>query len=62
MARDALIVLLEDERAQLLTLEATLEGLGEVHGFSSGASALDFLRERQADAAGCRWASRRSSA
>lgn len=45
------IVILEDERPQLLLLQATLRGAGDIAAFSDPIAALDYLREKPADAA-----------
>ncbi len=51
MNSEPLILVLEDERPQLLTLRATLEPLGRVTDFSDPVRALEFIREEQVDAA-----------
>ncbi len=45
------ILILEDERAQLLTVKAALRGLGEIKEFSDPHAALIFLQQQTADAA-----------
>lgn len=45
------IVILEDERAQLLAVRAALHGLGEIQEFASPSPALDFLKKHTVDAA-----------
>lgn len=45
------IIILEDDRAQILALTATLGDLGTIHAFSDGAAALTFAQEHPVDAA-----------
>ncbi len=51
MNAQATIVVLEDERPQLMLLQAALQGAGEVAAFSDPVAALDFLRNQPADVA-----------
>jgi len=51
MNAQATIVVLEDERPQLLLLQAALQGAGEIAAFSDPLAALDFLRNQPVDAA-----------
>lgn len=51
MNSEPLILVLEDERPQLLTLRATLEPLGRVTDFSDPLRALEFIQEQRVDAA-----------
>lgn len=45
------IVVLEDEKPQLLALRAALEGLGEMQAFSDPEAALEYLRVHRVDVA-----------
>ncbi len=45
------IVILEDERAQLLAVRAALHGIGELKGFADPSPALVFLKHHMVDAA-----------
>jgi CheY-like chemotaxis protein len=51
MNAQATIVILEDERPQLMLLEAALQGAGEIAAFSDPIAALDFLQSQPADVA-----------
>lgn len=51
MNSEPLILVLEDERPQLVTLRATLEPIGRVTDFSDPERALAFIRGQQVDAA-----------
>ncbi|HEX2852595.1 MAG TPA: hypothetical protein VHO24_05100, partial [Opitutaceae bacterium] len=51
MNPQATIVVLEDERPQLMLLQATLHEAGEVAAFSDPVAALKFLKDHPADAA-----------
>jgi len=51
MNAQATIVVLEDERPQLMLLQAALHGTGEIAAFSDPIAALDFLRNQPVDAA-----------
>ena len=51
MTSQPVILVLEDEKPQLLALRAALEGLGELREFADPDSALGFIRQHTADAA-----------
>ena len=51
MNSDPVILILEDERAQILTLRAQLAGLGKLVEFTDPPRALDYLRHSPCDAA-----------
>lgn len=51
MNAQATIVVLEDERPQLMLLQAALSGAGEIVAFSDPVAALDFLRNQPVEAA-----------
>ena len=51
MNAQATIVVLEDERPQLMLLQASLHDAGEVAAFSDPVAALDFLKTRPVDVA-----------
>jgi len=51
MTSEPVIVVLEDERPQVLAIRAALKGLGEVRDFADPDSALSFVKEHAADAA-----------
>lgn len=51
MNAQATIVVLEDERPQLMLLQAALQGAGEIAAFSDPVAALDFLKNQPVDAA-----------
>jgi CheY-like chemotaxis protein len=51
MNSQATIVVLEDERPQLMLLQAALDDAGEVAAFSDPVAALDFLKAQPADVA-----------
>jgi CheY-like chemotaxis protein len=51
MNSEPLILVLEDERAQILTLHAALESIGRVADFSDPEHALDFVKSQEVDAA-----------
>ncbi len=51
MNSEPLILVLEDERPQILTLRATLEPLGRVADFSDPERALEYIETQQVDAA-----------
>lgn len=51
MNAQATIVVLEDERPQLMLLEASLHDAGEVAGFSDPIAALDFMKSHRVDVA-----------
>ncbi len=51
MTSQPFIVLLEDERAQLLAVRAALKGLGEIQEFGDPTAALGFLKQHAVDAA-----------
>jgi CheY-like chemotaxis protein len=51
MTSRPVIVLLDDERPQLLAMRAALQGLGDVHDFSEPERALEFVRHHAVDVA-----------
>ncbi|HKB90797.1 MAG TPA: response regulator, partial [Opitutaceae bacterium] len=51
MVSDPVILLLDDERPQILSLRAQLRDIGELLEFSDPRPALDFLRTNKVDAA-----------
>lgn len=51
MKAEPTILVLEDERPQILALRATLQPIGRVVDFMDPQSALDYLREQEVDAA-----------
>lgn len=51
MTPEPTILILEDERPQILALRATLQPLGRVVDFSDPQRALDYLQEQEVDAA-----------
>ena len=51
MTPDPIILILEDERAQILTLQSQLAGLGKLVDFTSPEPALKFARGNRCDAA-----------